>query len=101
MTLIKAAVALALIATPATAAPDCAPRSEMVKRLFIAYGETLRGQGLDRRGELIEWFANEQKGTWTLFGSTPEGISCFVSAGENWEQMAVALPPMGKEGRRR
>lgn len=98
MTRIITAALFAIMATTASAQQnDCAQRSEMVKRLFTTYGETLRGQGLDRRGALVEWFANEESGTWTLFGSTPEGVSCFVSSGQNWEQMAAALPPQGSK----
>ena len=85
-------------ALPAQAQQDCAPRSEVIKRLVSIYGESLRGQGLSRRGVLVEWFANESSGTWTIISSGPDGTSCFASSGPDWHTMAEVLPSMGKDG---
>jgi len=89
---------IALTATTATAQQDCAPRLEIIKRLVSIYGESLRGQGLNRRGVLVEWFANEASGTWTIISSAADGKSCFSASGPDWHTMATLMPPMGKDG---
>ena len=102
MTLIKAALALALIATQAPAQQDlpCAPRDDVVARLASVYGEARQNVGLGDRGGMIETFVNGENGTFTITVTTAHGQTCFVASGTYFEQVADALPPMGKDGRK-
>lgn len=99
MTLIKATLALAMIATPATAQQNCGPRTAVADRLTSQYGETRKSIGLDSGG-MVETWANESTGTFTITVTTPSGLTCLVSSGQNFERLTEALPPAGKEGRK-
>ena len=84
---------LALLAAPALAQdfpppapeqplPRCAPRSQIVYRLANQFEEFARWQGLDERGGMVEWFGNEESGTWTMIRTTPDMQACIVSVGQ-------------------
>lgn len=64
--------------------PPCAPRSEVVAHLRDIYGERLAGNGLAEGGYVLELFTGPA-GTWTVFATTPQGMSCLISAGGSWE----------------
>ena len=99
MTPIKAALALALIATPVTAQQrNCAPRDSVVERLASKYGETRQSVGISERGMMVETWANRGTGSWTSTVTSPYGQTCLVASGQAWEELAEALPPMGKDG---
>lgn len=102
MTLIKATVALALIATPVTAQQNrnCAPRETVVERLASAYGEYRQSVGLSEAG-MIETFASSDTGTWTITRTMPNMITCLIASGQAWEELAEVAPPKGTEGLRR
>ena len=102
MTLIKATLALAMIATPATAQQNrkCAPRAKVVERLANTYGETRQSIGLGENGMMIETFASSDTGTWTITVTNAHKLTCLVASGRSWEELAESLPPMGKDGRK-
>lgn len=62
--------------------PRCAPRSQIVYRLANQFMEFARWQGLDERGGMVEWFGNEDTGTWTMIRTTPDMQACIVSVGQ-------------------
>ena len=101
MTLIKAAVALALIATPVTGqqGQGCAPREVMVERLASVYGESVNSIALQGE-QLLEVFSNSVTGTFTILITTAHGMTCMISSGGSFEQRAEVAPPMGKDGRK-
>ena len=77
--------------TPAVAEPlKCAPREQVVARLAEKYTEQQRGLGLAQGSHVVELFVSEG-GSWTVLLSFPEGHSCLIAAGENW-QFKPALP---------
>lgn len=67
---------------PAGPQPRCAPRSQMAYRLANQFMEFARWQGVDAEGNLLEWFGNEDTGTWTLVRTTPDMRACFVAEGQ-------------------
>lgn len=79
-----ALAALCLIATPATAEPQCGDREIIAANLAERFGETPIGMGLSVAGEMVEVFASAKTGTWTLIASKPGGQSCLVTHGEGW-----------------
>lgn len=64
--------------------PPCAPRSEVIGHLQGIYGEKPVGSGLSEGGYLLEVYAGPA-GSWTVFATTPDGMSCLISAGSFWE----------------
>ncbi|WP_170436065.1 hypothetical protein [Ruegeria arenilitoris] len=73
--------------------PNCAPRPDVLQRLAETYGETRRGIGMARQGTVMEVFASDDTGTWTITVTLPNGLTCLVAAGEAYEVLAEALPP--------
>ncbi|WP_170601294.1 hypothetical protein [Ruegeria arenilitoris] len=73
--------------------PNCAPRPDVLQRLAETYGETRRGIGMARQGTVMEVFASDDTGTWTITVTLPNGLTCLMAAGEAYETLAEALPP--------
>lgn len=74
-------------------AANCAPRDDVIKRLAETYGETRRGIGIARQGAVMELYASDQSGSWTITVTLPDGMTCLVASGQAYEDMAEALPP--------
>ncbi|WP_170332376.1 hypothetical protein [Ruegeria arenilitoris] len=74
-------------------ARNCAPRDEVIKRLTETYGETRQGIGIARRGAVMEVYASDQSGSWTITVTLPDGMTCLVASGQAYEAIAEALPP--------
>jgi len=72
-----------------TAPSPCAARKEVVARLAERYGETLRSVGLNRDNALLEVYASEETGSWTILLTDPAGRACLVASGEMWEPNAA------------
>ncbi len=72
----------ALIVSAAKAQPMCGDRAGIIRNLGEKYGETRRSVGLAQSGVVIELYASEATGTWTILGTDPAGVSCLLSAGE-------------------
>ena len=67
---------------PQTPPGNCAPRDQIAYRLANQFQEFARWQGLDKNGALIEWFGNEESGTWTLVRTTPDMRACMIAEGQ-------------------
>lgn len=81
-----------LMAAPAFAQQNCGPRDQVILRLTTLFGEVRRGVGLGGES-IVEVYASEATGTWTILVTNTRGISCLVAAGQAWETVApVALP---------
>ena len=83
-----------LVPTPAAAqevvnggAPVvCDDRSTIVSSLSNDYKETRNSIGLANTGSVVEVFSATD-GSWSLVVTRPDGISCLVAAGKNWESL--------------
>ncbi len=64
---------------------SCAKRSEVVAELSNKYGESLQNRGLIPNGHMLETYAHQQMGTWTILITTPEGTSCMIASGSAYE----------------
>ncbi len=73
-----------LTASPATAQAVCGPHGEVVKKLEGDFKEARAGLGLAGNGGLVELYVSE-KGGWSVLVTRPNGMTCLVAAGENWE----------------
>lgn len=77
---------------------NCVDREEAVNTLDKRYGERLYHQALTSKGNLLEVFINEEASTWTVVMSTPEGLSCLMSAGEDWTEVTPSVSQDQEEG---
>lgn len=78
-------LAALIIASPAYAQQNCNQRDVIVSQLQGKYGENRRSLGVSRRG-LIEVWASEETGSWTITVTTPHGMTCLIDAGEGFEE---------------
>lgn len=78
-------------------ARNCAPREIVVSRLADGYGETRQSMGLGTGNSVVEVFASEETGTWTITVTTPSGLTCLVASGQAFEEVAEALPAKGSD----
>ena len=83
---------LALAASQAWAAPQCAPRDGALKMLAEKYGETLTKQAMTNGGALLEMTENPATGSWSALLSKPNGETCLILSGKGVETFA-AVPP--------
>ncbi len=89
-----AAFFVALTAVPGFASQDlptspiCGTRSELVDKLKNQYSERPVATGLATNGGIIEVLASPTGNSWTIVLTMPNGTSCLIAAGENWETAA-------------
>lgn len=82
-----------LLAQAALAEPRaCAPRETVVARLAEGYGERRRAVGIGANNRMIEVFASETSGSWTITETTPGGTTCLVASGQAYQSVADAVP---------
>ena len=84
---------------PAHAA-NCAKRDTVVERLQSHYFESFAGGGIQATRttqSVVEVWASEKTGTFTVILTTPEGLSCIVATGTDWHQAHLLNEPEGTE----
>lgn len=97
------ACAAALLTLAAGAGPavsqaeprPCAAREQVVARLAERFGETLQSIGMRGADAMIEVYASEATGTWTILLTRPDGAACLIASGDAWEPRA----PLRRAGR--
>ena len=81
--------------TLAQAAPQCGARLQVLDVLAEKYGETRRGMGIAANNTVMEIFASEASGSWTITVTLPDGQTCLMASGQGFESLAEALPAGG------
>jgi hypothetical protein len=84
-------IGAAAIGSPALAdqAPTaCGPHTEVIKALGDKFHETQAATALTSAGTLLEVLTARDGSTWTIIVSRPDGLSCIVAAGQNWQDKA-------------
>ena len=69
------------------ASPKCGPRADLLKELAKQYREAPVAVGLVNSGALVEVLTSESGATWTILLSRPNGMSCLVAAGAEWQAL--------------
>ena len=82
-------IGLILPATPAQAQRVCGKRTEIVRQLGEKYGETRRSMGLANGRGMVEIFASDETGSWTILITSPQGNACLMAAGDTWQPEPV------------
>lgn len=82
---------------PAMAAGQmpCSERNDVLSQLGSKYKEAPSAAGITNNGGLIEVLTSDDGSTWTIIMSMPNGTSCLLAAGENWQ--AVERVAQGPE----
>ncbi len=75
---------------------NCAPRDRVLERLATTYGETRQSIGLAANNAVLEVFASNETGSWTVTVTLPTGQTCLVASGIAFESLAESLPPGGE-----
>ena len=68
----------------------CGERGAIVASLEKTYSEAPVSMGLGSNGTIIEVFASPS-GTFTIILTRPDGMTCVMAAGENWEDLPKRL----------
>ena len=75
----------------------CAPRDSVLSRLADKYGETRKSIGLGTNNQMVEVFASDDSGSWTITVTLPNGMTCLMATGQAYETMAGLLPAAGTD----
>ena len=86
-----------LILTPVAghAERQCAGHEMIAEALAKNFGEARRTMGLAQDNTVMELYASEKTGTWTLTVTMPSGMTCLVAAGNSFEWLAKVEPAAG------
>ncbi len=68
----------------------CAERGALVGQLQEKYNEQAQGVGLTGNGAVMELLTSD-KGTWSLIVTMPNGKSCLIATGDEWQQVPVKV----------
>ena len=83
---------MAIIPAAAQAGVECAPRTALLAGLATKFHEAPVAIGLASSGALIEILTSADGETWTLLISRPDGTSCLVASGQDWQKLAPVVP---------
>ncbi|MEH6833694.1 MULTISPECIES: hypothetical protein [Falsihalocynthiibacter] len=89
LTLTLAVGAMLIVAQGAQAQQrvNCGDRIAIVDRLANKYGETRQSIGLGANNAVVEVFASQTSGTWTITVTMANGKTCLVASGQAFETM--------------
>ncbi len=76
-----------LTGTSALANAQCATREDLTERLKVNYQEQLAARGLQQRFQgitVLEIWASEKTGTFTVLMTNAHGQSCIMASGTHW-----------------
>ena len=74
--------------TTAQTRPICAERDVIVTTLATRYGESAVSLGLGPDNRVVEVFASEETGTWTITVTSVNGTTCLVASGDSYTVVA-------------
>ena len=86
---------MAATAQGQTAPNRCAPRGDVLTLLGETYQETRRGIGLAGPAQVVELFASAVTGSWTVTVTLPDGRTCLLVSGQDWEAVTDKAPAKG------
>jgi hypothetical protein len=72
--------------------PQCDSRATVTALLADRYGETRRALGLAGQAAVMELYASDTTGTWTITMTLPDGRMCLMASGSGYEALTGRLP---------
>jgi hypothetical protein len=93
--MLKLLIGAALVTAGLTVAPQptlaqqapCTERTAILKQLSAQYSEAPVAMGLANNGGVIELLHSNDRTTWTLIITMPDGMTCPIAAGQSWESL--------------
>ena len=76
---------------------NCGDRAHVVDRLAQRYGESRQALGLGANNSVVEVFASDDTGSWTITVTNTNCTTCLVASGQSFETLAEALPAKGND----
>ena len=58
------------------------------------YGETARSIGMGPGNRIVEVYASDETGTWTITVTSADGMTCLMASGQSFEALTPA--PLGE-----
>lgn len=93
LAMVVAAPAFAEVRAP-SGAPTCDKRPAVMSQLENKYSEKPVAIGVANNGGIVEVLTTKEGNTWTIVITLPNGMTCLVAAGEDWETFSqVAFGP--------
>ena len=88
-----AAIALSLVGL---GAPEAEARNVCMKHSDLTgvlqkHKESQAAIGVASNGNLIQVYATEDGATWSIVMTNPQGVSCVMAVGKDWDQRAKLL----------
>jgi hypothetical protein len=75
--------------------PQCNPRDTVTALLSDGYGETRRAIGIAGSDAVMEVYASDTTGTWTVTITLPDGRMCLMASGKGFQAVVEKLPAKG------
>ena len=69
----------------------CGDYRTLVELLARRYDERPQSLGLGDDGRVLELFTSEEGGSWTMLSVAPDGRSCVLATGRDWQQRRAAV----------
>ncbi|MGV6839897.1 MAG: hypothetical protein ACWA40_06855 [Planktomarina sp.] len=93
LSLTAASIAVFILGqTPAIGqSAPCGQRDQVVGQLTQKYGETRRSIAMAHNNSVVEVYASDDTGTWTITVTSAHGVTCLMASGQSYESIA-ALP---------
>lgn len=85
--LVGAAAPLAAQGAPAMI---CGQRDHVVAQLRARFGEQVRSVGLAGQTRIVEVFASDETGSWTITVTSVDGTTCLMASGQHFQTVAPA-----------
>lgn len=83
------AVLIFLLVLPAHGqSSKCSTRESIIERLSSKYGESRQSIGMASNNAVVEVYASEETGTWTITVTTASGLTCLVAVGKGFENLS-------------
>jgi hypothetical protein len=79
----------------AFSAPHCDSRDRVIALLADRYGETRRALGLAGEAAVMELYASDITGTWTVTVTLADGQMCLMASGTDFQALDAGLPATG------
>jgi len=87
-----ATASLAALPTSGFAQTPCLPHKQLVEMLDARYSEHRIAAGLETGGAMFEIYATVNGSTWTMVVTVPNGASCIIAAGLEWQSPQTEQP---------
>ena len=93
--LVAAAAAATMAPHSGFAMPHCGDRESVAATLSDNYEEQHFASGLQSETGLLEIWASDELGTWTVLLTRPDGQTCVMASGTHWLVQKKSLMPTG------